>query len=86
MTNLSKITADSKRVSIRVINHMAYFSSYGQMGNITNIKTAKTINIVIPFLDSVVSNLNEAYFLSGWLMSTGSSFLGYLIFMSSGRL
>lgn len=42
--------------------------------------------MVIPLLDSVVSNLKEANFLSGLLAKTGSNVFGYLVLRFSGLL
>lgn len=68
------------------IHQRAYFTVKGQIGNRTN-KRARTITkMVKPRLDSVVSNLNDAYFFSWLVGGTGSRFFGYLILMPSGRL
>ena len=63
-----------------------YFTVKGQIGNKTKTSTKATANMVILFLDSVVSNLKEANFLSGLLDSTGCKALGYFLLRLSGRL
>ena len=53
----------TKKISrIRQTNQIAYFTSYGHIGNITKAKTHSIMKIVIPFFDYVVSNLKLAYF------------------------
>jgi len=70
----TRITKRTKEISQRM-----YLTVKGQMGKRTNIKTPVITNIVILLLDSVVSNLNEAYFFSELPGRTGSSVLGYLM-------
>jgi hypothetical protein len=65
---------------------MPYLTVKGQIGKRTNMRTKTTAKIVIPLFDYVVSNLNEAYFLSELPGSTGSKDLGYFVLILSGLL
>jgi len=52
-------------------NHMPYLIEKGQIGNITSPRISNITKIVIPLLDSVVSNLKEANFFSVFVGKTG---------------
>jgi len=60
------------------MSQIAYLSPYGHMGNNTKESTVKIIPHIIHLLDSVVSNLNDAYFLYPSSEATGSNISGYL--------
>jgi hypothetical protein len=64
----------------------AYFTLNGQIGKRTTERTKMITRIVMPRLDSVVSNRKEAYFLSRFVGGTGYRFFGYLILIPSGLL
>ena len=70
----------------RETSQIVYLTEKGQIGKRTTARTRRITKIVIPLFDSVVSNLNEAYFLSALVRRTGSRVFGYLILMLYGLL
>ena len=76
----------SKTSKVKDTTHKPYFTVKGQTGNKTTMRTNDITKIVSLLFDSVVSNLNEAYFFSELSAYTGCKAFGYFDLIFSGLL